>query len=94
MAAPCKPNRPEAWLTKQQMANALDMTVAYFDREVRRHVRSKHVREDGRRLYFYSRGVLDAWYESRRPQMKQPAPLADDLDYETLFLQFDSMITK
>jgi len=64
MANPVKPTRQAAWLTKQAMADAIDVTVGYFDREVRRHAQPQHVRRDGRRLLFYARGVLDAWYEA------------------------------
>jgi len=71
MANPAKPTRPAAWLTKQAMADVLDVTVNYFDREVRRHAKPEHVRQQGRQLMFYARGILDAWFEARlRPQPK------------------------
>ncbi|QDS97938.1 hypothetical protein [Adhaeretor mobilis] len=69
MADPKKPTRPDAWLTKQAMADVLDMTVNYFDREARGHALEPHVKRDGKRLLFYARGVLDAWCEARgRPE--------------------------
>ncbi|QDS98150.1 hypothetical protein [Adhaeretor mobilis] len=72
MADPKKPTRPDAWLTKQAMAGVLDVTVNYFDREVRRHATEQHVKRDGKRLLFFARGVLDAWYTARL------GPVVDD----------------
>ena len=69
------PNREAARLTKQAMADALNATVNYFDREVRRHARPAHVRRDGKRLLFYARGVLDAWYTA----LLRPTQELDDL---------------
>ncbi|MBX3435313.1 MAG: hypothetical protein KF847_18505 [Pirellulales bacterium] len=75
MAGPTKPDRPAAWLAKQALADVLDVTVNYFDREVRRHAKPEHVRRDGKRLLFYARGVLDAWYGARmRPTQSDAAP--------------------
>ncbi|MCA9240208.1 MAG: hypothetical protein KDA37_08415 [Planctomycetales bacterium] len=82
MADPTKPNREAAWLTKQAMADVLDVTVNYFDREVRRYATAEHVRRDGQRLLFYARGVLDAWYTARL----RPTPELDDLDLQCLLL--------
>ena len=83
MPNPQKPDRPAAWLTKQQMAEVLDVTVAYFDREVRRHARAEHVRRQGRRLLFYCRGVLDAWYASRH---RGPVTPPDERELEPVDL--------
>ncbi len=79
MANPEKPTRPAAWLTKQAMADALDVTVNYFDREVRRHAKPKDVRQDGRRLLFYARGIFDSWYEARLRPQPEPCGLDDFL---------------
>jgi len=79
MANPMKPTRPAAWLTKQAMADVLDVTVNYFDREVRRYAKPEHVRQDGRRLMFYARGIFDVWYEARLQPQPEPCELGDFL---------------
>ncbi len=76
MANPTKPDRQDAWLTKRQMLGVLDISQAAFDQGVRRYVRPEHVKQDGRRLLFYCRGVLDSWY-SRHSQGKSPDPEAE-----------------
>ncbi len=86
MANPAKPTRLAAWLTKQAMADALDVTVNYFDREVRRHAKPEHVRQDGRRLLFYARGVFDSWYEARLRPLPELCDLDDILLLDMSFL--------
>ena len=56
-----KPNRPRAWFTKAEMANVFDVSVSYFDREIRPLVDAKYVRRDGRRLVFHARSVIESW---------------------------------
>jgi hypothetical protein len=91
MGSPIKPTRPAAWIGKQALADVLDVTVGYFDREVRRYVSPAHVRRDGKRLLFYARGVLDAWYSAK---LRPPATAAadDDLaaELEVLLLGLDA----
>lgn len=82
MPSPTKPSRDAAWFTKQQMADALDITVAYFDREIRRHAKPEYVRQDGKRLMFYCRGVLDEWYRAKQPATA--ALVLDDLEIDFL----------
>lgn len=55
------------------MADALDVSLSYFDREVRPLAQPQHVRAEGRRLKFYARGVIDTWYASRRTGPQKPA---------------------
>ena len=67
------------------MAAVLDVSVGYFDRDVRPFARPEHVRKDGRKLLFYSRGVLDAWYEARLRPMPGPDEV-DELMLQSMFL--------
>lgn len=43
------------------MAEFFDVSIAYFDRDIRPLVQPKHVRRVNRRLFFYGRGVIEAW---------------------------------
>lgn len=52
----------DAWLSKRDMCRVLDVGQAHFDSTVRRFARPEHVKRVGRRLLFYSRGLLDSWY--------------------------------
>lgn len=82
MPSPEKPHRPDAWLTKRAMADVLDVTVGYFDKEVRRFAAEDHVKQDGRQLLFYARGLLDAWYSAKL----RPPSSVDDNDVELSLL--------
>jgi len=77
--------------TKQAMADVLDVTVNYFDREVRRHAKPEHVRQDGRRPLFYAREVIDAWYEARLRPMPEPCELEDFLLLDMSLLDHSTM---
>ena len=81
MAKPIKPDRPGTWLSRQAMADVLDVSLSYFDREVRPRIPAQHVRSEGRRLYFYARGSLDAWYWDR-VQPEEPEFLIDVFAFE------------
>ncbi|MEQ8836523.1 MAG: hypothetical protein RID07_06930 [Lacipirellulaceae bacterium] len=87
MANPSKPTRPDTWLTKQAMADVLDVTVNYFDREVRWLASDHHVKRDGKRLLFYARGVLDGWYAARL----SPQTPAQEIDDVELLLLYDGI---
>ncbi|TWT86629.1 hypothetical protein Mal64_34580 [Pseudobythopirellula maris] len=65
MAAPHKPKRPQAWLTKAQMAAVLDVRISYFDRAIRPLLSTEHVQRERRQLRFYARGVIDAFHANR-----------------------------
>lgn len=49
------------WLTKKQMADALDVTPRCFDRDYRRYVDPAAEKKVGLALFFHARSVLDKW---------------------------------
>ena len=91
MSDPTKPSREAAWLTKQAMADVLDVTVGYFDREIRRYAKPEHIRREGKRLMFYARGVLDSWYSARLRATPVDPQLSAEIDFLILEAQMASL---
>lgn len=87
MASPRKPNRPEAWLLKREMAAVLDVRTSYFDRAIRPKISEEHIRRDGRALRFYARGVLDTWYGSKNAESPVGSDEETTSEYFGLYLQ-------
>ncbi len=76
MACPTKSERKSPWLTKSEMAAAFDVSESYFDRSIRPLVQAEHVRHENGRLFFYVRGVIEAWANrrhQRKPNDKPPS---------------------
>jgi len=79
MAVPVKPKRDEAWLSRAQIAGVFDVSVQYFDRVIRPLVASNHIRRRNGRVWFYGRGVVEAWARAQAPQPSTVEPSIDDL---------------
>lgn len=70
---------PRGWLTKQQMAEVLDVSEQHFDRTFRPMAADAAIKTIGKRLYFHCRKVLDAWCAGQIAKLRPEAPSADPL---------------
>ena len=88
MSSPVKPKRPTAWLSRREMAAVFDVSVAYFDRELRPLFDTKHVRQSDGFLSFYSRGCVEDWARAKHATQVSPQSDADiDIIDDLLMLQ-------
>ena len=69
------------------MAAVFDVSVTFFDRELRPLFAAKHIRHTNRRPSFYARGCIDDWSAAK---VKKPVvgPIADPLAYHYLLDNF------
>jgi len=84
MAQPRKPARNNSFLSRKEMAAVFDVSVAYFNRELRPLFDAKHVHQSDGCLSFYSRGCVECW--ARAKFKTQPSERSDDAILEDYLL--------
>jgi len=76
--------KADSWLDKKGIAAAFDVSPRYFDRTIRPLVDRQDVRRQNGRLWFYARGVIEAWARGHITASK--GPQREGLELEDLLL--------
>lgn len=82
MPSPIKPDRPQTWLTRTEMAAVFDVSLSYFDRAIRPFFESqKLVIYRANRPLFHARKCIDEWSQLNLARRRVPESNCLNIDH-------------